>query len=129
MGHCAPSPACEARIPLGQLDQLIDINIRNIGSSSGSSLKFDESFTLLQNVPAKVETVSGLAVFGESNQIRSVTHVFTICFIVGLDIDTWVRFKGRNFDIITIENLAETDQFLKIQASERGVETLAVNRI
>ncbi len=129
MAVCPPSPACKAKIPLGQLDQLIDINIRNIESSSGSSLKFDEAFTLLSNVVAKVETVSGLAVFGESNQIRAVTHVFTICFIPGLDIDTWILFKGRNFDIIDIENLAETDTFLKIRCSEIGIDTLPVNRI
>ena len=126
---CAPSPNCVNKVPLGQLDQLIDINIRNIGSSSSSSLKFDEGFTLLQNVQAKIETVSGLAVFGQSNQIRAVTHVFTICFIVGLDIDTWINFKGRNFDIIDIENLAETGTFLKIRCSERGIDTLPVNRI
>lgn len=129
MAKCSPSPSCESTIPLGQLDQLIDIERRNIGGSNNSSLKFDESFTFLQNVTAKVETVSGLAVFGQSNQIRSVTHVFTICFFPGLDIDTWIKFKGRRFDIITIENLGETDQFLKMQCSERGVETLAVNRI
>jgi len=129
MAVCPPSPACLAKVPLGQLDKLIDIRARNIGSAVSNSLKFDEFFTLLHNVPAKVETVSGLAVFGESNQIRAVTHIFTVCFVTDLNIDTWVNFKGRDFDIIDIENLAEQDLFLKIRCSERGVDTLPVNRI
>ncbi len=130
MTQCVNIQRKKRDVCIGDMDNLIDIDTRNIDSAIDDDLEFDDSFTATHvNVAALIETVKGITVFDSANIERVVTHWFYIRFIPGVDINQWILFDSRLFDTLNTENLDERKDFLLLQCSERGDEALAANRI
>jgi len=87
------------------------------------SLTFDGAITTFANI----ETVSGETIFDSSNIERDVTHKFYIRFRDSITQEKWINFKNELYDILTVENLDERNEFLLLRASKRGPDTKPVN--
>lgn len=123
MPRCQPISRRRRDVCIGDLDELITLQNRAITPSS-SGVDATETFTDTNpDVWAMLETRRGETIFDGTGMERDVTHVFTIRFISGVSAETWISFGGKRFDILDVENLEERDEWLKMRATNRGVDS------
>lgn len=128
MAICNNIPRKNTRYCVGDMRKQIKLQIRSITVPVGSSVDHGELFTDFLEVRAIVETVNGTEIFDATNTLVGVvTHQFIIDFRPGVTFENMVVFKGKNYRILDVTNIDEEDKFLKIRATERGVETSPVN--
>ena len=128
MAVCNNIPRKNTRYCVGDFRKQIEIKVRDITVPVGSSVDHGELFTDFLTVRAIVETLSGVEIFDGTNTMVGVaTHQFIINFRPGVTFENMVVFKGKNYRILDVTNIDEEDRFLKIRATERGVNTLPVN--
>jgi len=80
---------------------------------------------------AGVETPNGKSKFLGVNTNEDTTHVFVVRYQSALsDIEVqnnFVLFNSRRFRILSVVNMNEYNEFLAIEATERGVDTKDAN--
>lgn len=129
MPKCIRIKKKSRKVCIGDMRDEIILKNRTITTPRAGSVDFTETFGDEREVAALIETKDGLETFDGVNLITTVSHAITIRFIEGITEETWVEFKGRNFDIVNVINLDERDQFLKLLCNERGSEKVRVARI
>lgn len=102
----------------------IDLVDRNMSIFNGNPV---ENFTNPVPVKALVKTLNGVTVFDDTNTERVATHKFCIAFIDGVTSEKWIIFKGKNINILTVENCCENDEKLILMCTERGLDSKVVN--
>ncbi len=128
MAICKNIPRVNIRYCVGDFRKQIEVKVRDITVPVGSSVDHGELFTDFLTVRAIVETVNGTEIFDETNTLVGVvTHQFIIDFRPGVTFENMVVFKGRRFRILDVTNIDEEDRFIKIRATERGIESKPVN--
>lgn len=128
MPNCVKLRRKRRQVCIGDLDELITLQDRQI-TPSLTSVDATETFTDTNpDVWAMVETVSGETIFDDTNTERDVTHRFTIRFIDGITAETWISFDGDRIDILNVEDYEGRHEFLLLRASNRGVDTNEANR-
>lgn len=113
------------KICMGDLNNLIKLQSRNIVAPVFDDVDFDEDFQDTSEVWAKIETQTGKSIFDGVNKDVSITHKMTIRFDDSVTTETWIEFDGRKFDIMFTENFEERDEWLLLFCNERGVGEVA----
>jgi SPP1 family predicted phage head-tail adaptor len=122
-------------ITAGDLTVKLDVQLRTLTPAAGAGVDASEAFATLKSVWGMELTNSGQNFFSETNIKRDATHIFYIRFIANsvfdragrLSAQEWVKFKGREFKVLLVENLEERDEFLALWCNERGASGMGVN--
>lgn len=105
---------------LAKCGKTITLQNRDIEAPLFGSTDFNELFSGDQDVQAIVKTVSGKTFFDGVSTETNITHEMRIEYLPGVTAETWILFKGRRIDILSVENCCEEDQILILTCSERG---------
>lgn len=118
----------------GDLNQLIQLQNRAIAAPQQGGVDFTEVF---QDKPintdeaspynegdvwAFIETTGGKTIFDGVND-RVVSHDIYLRFVDGVTAETWVVYNGNRYDVVTVENLDEANEYLRLRCNLRGPET------
>lgn len=127
MPKCIKIRRKHRQICIGDLDELITLQDRNI-TPPLSGVDATEDFTDANpNVWAMLETVTGQTMFDDTGTERDVTHKFIVRFIEGITAETWITFNNERFDILDTNDLEERHEFILLRASNRGITTNLAN--
>jgi head-tail adaptor len=86
-------------------------------------------FTDLTSDMALVRTVQGVTVFDSTNTETAATHRLCLRYRADLTAENYVLVKGtKRLKILSVENACENDQVLVLLCTERGDDTLGVNK-
>lgn len=86
------------------------------------------SFTaVLEPWWCKVTTVTGVYIFDSSNVEQQITHDFQGRYTDGIDRDMVIEWDSEYYKIISVENLEERDEFLRLRCTIRGSIAKEVN--
>lgn len=127
MPNCAPIRIKKRRICAGDLTDQVVIQLRAIKAPQSGSVDFDENFTDTQTVWAAIETKSGLEQFDGVNLVTRPSHFIYIRYIADVDIENWLTYKGKRYEILDVENLEERDEFYLLRCSALGDKNLQTN--
>lgn len=112
---------------LGDLNQQIDILARAITVPDLSGVDYGEAFTQIITIWASVETKTGVQIFDGTNLVGTATHIIYVRYIPNVTFEDWVLLKGQYYAILSVENINEDDQFLKLSCVLRGDQTKPIN--
>lgn len=120
---------------LGDLRNRVDIQTRTIRPPTGDGVDLGETFTTARSVFALIETTRGQEMFDGTELRRAYSHIFYIKYIPNtvltdgtrLTEQEWVKFEGRLFNIVDVEDVDERHEFLILRCAERGLSTDEVN--
>ena len=108
------------KVCAGDMNQLITLKTRAM-TGDFDDTDFLELFTNNGDVWAAIQTsASGEVVFDSVGTETLVTHRIYINYIEGLTKEVWVEFNGNNYDILSVENLDERNEFMKLNCVIRG---------
>ena len=122
MPRCAPIRKKRRNVCIGDMEDEITLENRDIQAPDFDTVDFDEKFTA-PNPPAwsLIETVRGKTFFDGTGVEEDVTHWIYINFDVTVTSETWVKLPdGRRFDILRVENLDERSEFMLLHCVDRG---------
>lgn len=108
-------------VSLAKRGQTITLQNRNIVEPLFGFTDFNEAFSGDTNVQALITTIDGKTFFDGVSTETPITHEFRIHYLAGVTAETWVLFKGRRVDVLTVENCCEEDKILILTCTERGV--------
>jgi len=127
MGSCVKIRGKKREICSGDLDRTIALQVRSLKAPTGGSVDFTEEFTLLDNVPALIETTSGVEVFDGVNIKGTATHKIYIRYIADVTFENWIEFKSIKYRILDTQNLDERDEWYLFLCNLKGDASLAAN--
>ncbi len=120
----------DTKICAGDLRDRIVLKTRSITPPSGNSVDFTETFVTIATVWALVQPLQGYAKFGtvvlaDPLVSHAISHSIYIRYrldLAGADLtqETWVEYKGQNYDIVEIMNVDEMDHYLLLSCKVRG---------
>lgn len=122
-------PCQKKRIPTvkictGDLKHKITIQTRQLGGVSVGTYTPQETFTTLASPWAGIETPNGRSRFLGTNINEKTTHVFIVRYqstIAELEVhNNFILYDSRRFKILSVTNTNEDNNFLAIEATERG---------
>ena len=126
---CVKTKISKREFCLGDLNRSFSIKLRNITPPPDDGVDHDEVFTDFLDVHGAVETVNGVEIFDETNVLVGVvTHKFTFRFRSGVTFQEFVIFRGKRYRILDVTNVDERDEWVVIRATERGVDTVEINK-
>jgi len=116
---------------IGDMRNLIELYERNINRLNDDGVDYDEDFTLIDAVWAKLVTVKPKTMFDGSNIDADKTHEFYIRYLSSLNRDAYndvyILFDDQYFRILKVDSLDERKRFMRIDAAIRGDSTEQVN--
>jgi len=116
---------------IGDMRNYIELYERDINQPADNTVDFDETFTLIEAVWAKLVTVKGKVMFDGSNIAQEVTHEFYIRYLASLDRDAYsnvyIKFDSEYFRILKVDHLDERKRFMRIDTTIRGQTDEQVN--
>lgn len=135
MARCKRIVGERRRVCIGDMNQKIKIQTRDLASPSADNVDYGESFTDAKTIWAMVQTTRGGEFFDGTELNNPYTHFFYIRFIPNsvfsksgrLTSQEWIRWKNRTFKIVDVENLEERNEILLLRCRERGDEAKPVN--
>lgn len=131
MGVCQTKRIKKTKLCTGDLDKWIDIQTRTEGTTQPGESTPTEGFISVKEVFAGIETPglsnSGVRYFNGVTIDPDTTHIFLIYFDPELERleagNHFILYDDYRYRILSIQNNNESDQYLNIQASNRGVDT------
>jgi head-tail adaptor len=105
---------------IGDMRDQIGIYVRNIITPIGNSTDATELLTLIYSPWAQLETVSGQEFFDEHNILIVPTHVWTMRYLPGIDINHWIFFQSQWYNIIDVNDTEERHISLIIRTCVEG---------
>ncbi len=121
MAKCSFLKRPHRKVCLGDLNDLITLQTRDITEPLFDTVDFDENFVDLPQVYAKIKTTSGRTVFDGVDTDVNVSHEITIRFDSVVTSETWVEFEGRRLDILRVEDLEERHEWMLLLCLDRGI--------
>lgn len=135
MAVCEKIRAKRRRVCIADLDRLITVQNRSIQTPTDTD-DYTELFAAESvssggmatgNVWAMIESTAGKTVFDTTGVERVVSHKITTRYLSGITAESWVLFNGNRYDVVSVENLDERDEFSVMRCVFRGVSTSSVN--
>jgi SPP1 family predicted phage head-tail adaptor len=112
----------------GDMRIRIKLKTRTLKPPVFGSASHSEAFESI-SVWAKVETVSmGRRDFDNVNIEERPTHLFTIRFREDVTAETFVEYRGENYDVLNTVDPEERQQYLELQCKVKGDKTLEANK-
>ena len=109
---------------IGDMRERVKLHNRVMQVPEFGSSDFSEKFSGTKTVWANVRTVSGEAFFSGANVDVSLTHEIIIRFDDTVTSETWIEHDGNNLKIVSVEDLDERHEFLRLKCTERGDKDL-----
>ena len=109
---------------IGDMRDRIKLHIREIQSPEFSSQNFTEKFSGTKEVWANVKTVVGRTLFTGANIDVALTHEIIIRYDEDVTSETWIEFQSNNLKIVTVEDLDNRHDFMRLKCTERGDKDL-----
>ena len=98
---------------------LVKIKVREIGAPF-STVDFSEKFKDYLDMYASVSTVSGKTYFDDTGVGTNITHEIGVRYDDSITAESWVVIDGRRLDILTVENLDERNEWLRLRCTDKG---------
>lgn len=127
MVQCAKIRVKHRTLCAGDLDRRISVLCRSLKAPTDSTTDFKNEFTKTKKLWAALRTTSGTEVFVDTNLAIEVTHIFYIRHMTTMKADKWLEFKGKNYDILKVENIDGRDEWEALWCNERGCGELELN--
>jgi SPP1 family predicted phage head-tail adaptor len=106
---------------VGDLNQRITLQDRDIVPPIFGDADFDEDFSADNERWASIQTVHGKTFFDGVNQRDvNLTHEIFIRYDATVTAETWILYDGRRFDIVAVEDLDEQHTFMRLQCIDKG---------
>jgi SPP1 family predicted phage head-tail adaptor len=120
----------QRKVCLGDLRDKIIIKTRDLEAPVFGETTFTENFDRrMWEVWASIKTATGKVLFNGVNTDVVMTHEIIIRWHEDVTASNWVELKdGRLLDIISVENLEERNEFLKLACREQGLKSLPANQ-
>lgn len=128
MSKCIKIQRKKRQICLGDLDQQITLQDRNITEPDFGKVDFGENFIKKDIIWASVNTVSGKTFFDGVNTESIITHEFMIRYDVSVTAETWILYDNNRYDILKTENYDGRKEFMKLICIDRGLSTLEATK-
>jgi SPP1 family predicted phage head-tail adaptor len=109
---------------IGDMRERVKLHDRALRVPEFGSSDFTENFSGTKTVWANVKTVSGQTFFTGANIDVSLTHSIIIRYDESVTSETWVELNNNNLKIISVEDLDERHEFLRLRCTERGDKDL-----
>lgn len=127
VANCTPITIKPFRVCIGDMRYHIKIYTRSILPSTDAGVDFGETFTDVKEIFAMVETTGGETVFDETNTARVVTHNFYARLLPNVSEESWVEFRDKYYDILSVEHINERKRFMLLKCCLRGTVLKPVN--
>lgn len=130
MTKCKNISPPKRKVCVGSLRSMVGLYIRNIKSPAFNSQDNQQEYTLVETLPAAVQTINGIDIFDDVEKSGSdgIPAVATILFFVRYRTDVtaenFLQYDGVNYQILRVEPLDLRREYLKIFAASRGDLTL-----
>ena len=111
------------RIKAGELRHRITILKPNDTPDTFGGTSVSDTSAFAENVPAKIETLSGRELFAAQQKVSQVTHRITIRWQQGIEARmnvSWLDDRTRFFQIEAVENLDGVRHRLDLLCIERN---------
>lgn len=108
---------------IGDMRERIKIHNRNMQAPVFGSADLTEKFASTKEVWANIKTVSGQTIFVVNVDI-ALSHEMIIRYDENIGSESWIEYRGNNLKIVTVEDLDERHEFLKLRCSIRGDKDL-----
>ncbi len=105
---------------IGDLRDRIVLQTRKIKEPEFGSAEFAEDFVQEDEVWASIKTLSGKVFFDGVGTDLLITHEVLIRYDPTVTAETWIKFRGRRFDVAQVENLEERKEYLRLLCIDRG---------
>lgn len=122
MPRCAPIRKKRRNVCIGDMEDEVTLENRDIQAPDFDAVDFDEEFTA-PNPPAfaLIETVRGKTFFDGTGVEEDVTHWIYISFDETVTSETWVKlYDDRRLDILRVEDLDERSDFMLLHCVDKG---------
>lgn len=130
MATCRDVSPKKRKICTGDLNRPIKVQVRTLTEKPLSDPDYDEVFTDVVTVWAAIETARGHSSFNDIGLTREgstivFTHKLFIRYSSSFTVtsEDWVEFDGIKYDIRSVENLEERNEFLALYCLRKGPGT------
>lgn len=125
MARCRKIANIKRELCVGSLRHRVTIVDRSLRAPTFSNKNYTIEHSNGRAFWASFKTSSGLDSFDGINIEGAVTHVAYIRYNPSANINAQdlLQFKGRNFDILSVENLEERNEWLRLNCVELGENT------
>lgn len=100
------------KMKIAELNKRIQI-IRNTLTENYNGVD-EETEVILNEVWAKVQNMSGTEVFRSNSDFSKVTTRFVIRYLTDITTDDYIKFEGRKYNIVYINNYNFSNDFIEI---------------
>ena len=100
------------KMKIAELNKRIQI-IRNTLTENDNGVD-EETEVILKEVWAKVQNMSGTEIFKANSDFSKVTTRFVIRYLTDITTDDYIKFKGRKYNIVYINNYNFSNDFIEI---------------
>jgi SPP1 family predicted phage head-tail adaptor len=109
---------------IGDMSKRVHLHNRALQVPEFEDYDVSEEFSGTKTVWANVRTVSGETFFTGVGIDIGLSHEIIIRYDVSVSSETWIEFEGNNLKIVSVENLDERDEYLRLRCSNRGDKNL-----
>ena len=100
------------KMKIAELNKRIQI-IRNTLTENDNGVD-EETEVILNEVWAKVQNMSGTEVFRSNSDFSKITTRFIIRYLTDITTDDYIKFEGRKYNIVYINNYNFSNDFIEI---------------
>lgn len=124
MPKCSQVRKKRRNVCIGDMEDEITLEDRDITPPEFGSTDFSETFTTSSTVWALIETVDGKTFFDGVSTEDNVTHWVYINYDATVTAETWITLSdSRRLDILRVEDLDERNDFMLLHCTDRGATT------
>lgn len=123
MPKCIKIRKKKRQVCVGDMRDEIVIELRSLTPPSGGSVDFTETFSTKETVWAAINTVNGETIFDGTGTERDVTHRIHTRYISGVTAEDWVTHKNERFDVLSVEDLDERQEYMLLRCTNRGLSS------
>jgi SPP1 family predicted phage head-tail adaptor len=113
---------------IGDLSERVKLHDRNMQVPEFGSADFSEKFSGTKTVWANINTAAGKVFFTGASIDVGLTHEIIIRYDEAVTSETWIEFDDRNLKIVSVENLDERSEFMKLRCTDRGDKDLGASQ-
>ena len=100
------------KMKIAELNKRIQI-IRNTLTENDNGVD-EETEVILKEVWAKVKNMSGTEVVRANSDFSKITTRFIIRYLTDITTDDYIKFEGRKYNIVYINNYNFSNDFIEI---------------
>jgi len=136
LANCKFHKPTRKKLCRGDLNKKIRIQTRDLDESDYDSSQPVEQFATVFTRRSTLETVTGILSGGKKFSGVSIdertTHIFYVLYSSALEViessNYFILFREKRFRVVSVTNINEDNQFLAIQVTDRGEDSLEATK-